>query len=215
MAIQTEIEWTDATRNPVSGCTKVSPGCDHCYAGLRRALPRSPGHPFESGFDLTLRPHKLDEPLRWRRRARVRQFDERPVPQGHPGLVPRSRVRDDGAGRLAPVPCAHKRSPLLRRYVNERYGGGRAPPYMARDRSKTGARFDCDICRRLAPRSDRVVRAIARAWVRLTARYPLGHCWRRERPGSRPVEVARSATCVTSVALQGSPFSSSNGAAPP
>ena len=68
----TSIEWTDATWNPVTGCTEVSPGCDHCYArtfanrwlGIR-------GHPYEQGFAVTLRPERLDEPLRWKHPRRV------------------------------------------------------------------------------------------------------------------------------------------------
>ena len=62
-----KIEWTDATWNPVRGCTKVSPGCKHCYAERFAERFRGvPGHPFEQGFDLKLVPHKLDEPRRWK-----------------------------------------------------------------------------------------------------------------------------------------------------
>lgn len=72
MATQTTIEWTDATWNPVSGCTKVSPGCDNCYAErFSERFRGNAGHPFEAGFDLTLRPRKLAEPLGWRRPRRV------------------------------------------------------------------------------------------------------------------------------------------------
>jgi protein gp37 len=66
------IEWTDATWNPVRGCTKISPGCKHCYA--ERFAERFRGvvdHPFADGFDLRLVPEKLDEPLRWRRPLRI------------------------------------------------------------------------------------------------------------------------------------------------
>jgi protein gp37 len=60
-----KIEWTDATWNPVRGCTKVSPGCAHCYAETFAERFRGvPGHPFEFGFDLRLVPEKLDEPFR-------------------------------------------------------------------------------------------------------------------------------------------------------
>ncbi len=62
-----DIEWTDATWNPVRGCTKISPGCKHCYAETFSERFRGvPGHPFEQGFDLRLVPEKLAEPLRWR-----------------------------------------------------------------------------------------------------------------------------------------------------
>ena len=58
------IEWTEATWNPTSGCTKVSPGCDHCYAErITRRFPKT----FPNGFSLTLRPNALDIPLRWHR----------------------------------------------------------------------------------------------------------------------------------------------------
>jgi len=72
MSATTSIEWTDATWNPVRGCTKVSPGCKNCYA-LRFAerFRGVPGHPFEWGFDLRLVPEKLEEPLRWRAPRRI------------------------------------------------------------------------------------------------------------------------------------------------
>jgi protein gp37 len=61
-----KIEWTDATWNPVRGCTKVSPGCKHCYAETFAERFRGvKGHPFELGFDLRQVPEKLAEPLRW------------------------------------------------------------------------------------------------------------------------------------------------------
>jgi protein gp37 len=66
MAEHSTIEWTDATWNPVRGCTKISPGCKHCYAEVFAERFRGvPGHPYEQGFDLRLVPEKLAEPLRW------------------------------------------------------------------------------------------------------------------------------------------------------
>jgi len=66
MSDGSKIEWTDATWNPVRGCTKVSPGCKHCYAETFSERFRGvPGHPFENGFDLRIVPEKLDEPFRW------------------------------------------------------------------------------------------------------------------------------------------------------
>lgn len=66
------IEWTDATWNPVRGCTKVSPGCKHCYAETFAERFRGvPGHPFEHGFDLQLIPSALELPLRWRASRRI------------------------------------------------------------------------------------------------------------------------------------------------
>jgi protein gp37 len=67
MSEHSQIEWTDATWNPIRGCTKISPGCAHCYAETFAERFRGvPGHPYEQGFDLRLVPHKLAEPLRWR-----------------------------------------------------------------------------------------------------------------------------------------------------
>jgi protein gp37 len=66
------IEWTDATWNPVRGCTKVSPGCKHCYAETFAERFRGvKGHPFEHGFDLRLIPKALELPLKWRASRRI------------------------------------------------------------------------------------------------------------------------------------------------
>jgi protein gp37 len=62
------IEWTDATWNPVTGCTKITAGCDNCYAERFAERFRGvSGHPFENGFDLTLRPDRVLQPITWRR----------------------------------------------------------------------------------------------------------------------------------------------------
>jgi protein gp37 len=67
MSSNSTIEWTDATWNPVRGCTKISPGCKHCYAETFAERFRGvKGHPYERGFDLRLVPAKLGEPLKWR-----------------------------------------------------------------------------------------------------------------------------------------------------
>src|SRR5579875_2369362 len=66
MSLDSKIEWTDATWNPVRGCTKISPGCKHCYAeAFAERFRGVPKHPYEQGFDLRLVPEKLLEPLRW------------------------------------------------------------------------------------------------------------------------------------------------------
>lgn len=73
----TKIEWTDETWNPVTGCVKVSPGCKHCYAEtfaerFRGTLgEKGKRHPFFSGFDVTLRPERIEQPLTWRTPRRV------------------------------------------------------------------------------------------------------------------------------------------------
>ena len=67
MSLGTTIEWTDATWNPVRGCSKISPGCKNCYAERFAERFRGvPGHPFEQGFDVRLVPEKIPEPLRWK-----------------------------------------------------------------------------------------------------------------------------------------------------
>ena len=72
MSDNSAIEWTDATWNPVTGCTKVSPGCDNCYADTFSERWRGiAGHYFENGFDIQLRPDKLTVPLTWKKPRRV------------------------------------------------------------------------------------------------------------------------------------------------
>ncbi len=67
MADRSAIEWTNATWNPVTGCTKVSPGCAHCYAeSFAERFRGVTGHPYEQGFELRLWQERLELPLRWR-----------------------------------------------------------------------------------------------------------------------------------------------------
>ncbi|MEZ4239478.1 MAG: DUF5131 family protein [Myxococcota bacterium] len=63
---------TDATWNPLPGCTKISPGCKHCYAETLAVRFRGvPGHPFQHGFDLRFVTEALELPLRWRKPKRM------------------------------------------------------------------------------------------------------------------------------------------------
>lgn len=72
MSASSSIEWTDATWNPVTGCTKISPGCAHCYAETFAERFRGvPGHPYQQGFDLKLWPDRLSLPLTWRKPKRI------------------------------------------------------------------------------------------------------------------------------------------------
>jgi protein gp37 len=65
---RSSIEWTEATWNPVTGCTQISPGCAHCYAKTFAERFRGvPGHPYENGFDLQLRPDRMEQPLQWKK----------------------------------------------------------------------------------------------------------------------------------------------------
>ena len=63
----TKIEWTDKTWNPITGCTKISPGCAHCYAEvMTRRLQAMGLGKYENGFHVTLHEECLDEPLEWK-----------------------------------------------------------------------------------------------------------------------------------------------------
>lgn len=67
MSTSSSIEWTESTWNPVTGCTKVSPGCKHCYAERMARRLKAMGQPnYANGFALTLHEHVLELPLRWK-----------------------------------------------------------------------------------------------------------------------------------------------------
>ncbi|MCC6741974.1 MAG: phage Gp37/Gp68 family protein [Planctomycetia bacterium] len=68
MGLGSSIEWTETTWNPVTGCTKVSPGCQHCYAErMARRLKAMGQRNYRNGFEVTLQPHMLEAPLHWKR----------------------------------------------------------------------------------------------------------------------------------------------------
>src|SRR5579885_3344674 len=72
MSGKSAIEWTDATWNPATGCTEISPGCDHCYAlTFAERFRGVAGHPYEQGFDLKLWPERLHLPLTWKTPRRI------------------------------------------------------------------------------------------------------------------------------------------------
>jgi protein gp37 len=72
MANSSHIEWTDATWNPVTGCSKISPGCKFCYAErLSRRLQAMGQNNYRNGFAITLQPHMLEHPLHWRQPRRI------------------------------------------------------------------------------------------------------------------------------------------------
>ena len=132
MASSTNIEWTDATWNPVTGCTKISPGCDRCYAErFSERFRGTPNHPFESGFDLTLRPERLDHPLRWRapRMIFVNSMSDlfhKEIPNEFI-----SRVFDTmEAASWHTFQVLTKRSSLMRDFLRQRYGAQRGPRHM-------------------------------------------------------------------------------------
>ncbi len=72
MATNSHIEWTDSTWNPVTGCTKISTGCKHCYAArLARRLQAMGQANYRNGFEVTLQPQMLELPLKWRSSKRI------------------------------------------------------------------------------------------------------------------------------------------------
>jgi protein gp37 len=132
MSTNTEIEWTDATWNPVTGCTKISAGCDNCYAARFSERFRGVlGHPFESGFDLQLRPDRLEQPLSWRRPKMIFVNSMSDLFHKEIPLAFIDRVFD--TMERAPwhtFQVLTKRSSRLRDYVNKRYPDKLAPPYI-------------------------------------------------------------------------------------
>ncbi len=132
MADKSSIEWTDATWNPVTGCTKITAGCDNCYAARFSERFRGvPGHPFENGFDLTLRPDRLAQPLAWRRPRMIfvnsmSDLFHKAVPSGFI-----ERVFDTmEAADWHVYQVLTKRSPLLLKFINDRYRTRPAPRHM-------------------------------------------------------------------------------------
>jgi protein gp37 len=132
MATTTAIEWTDATWNPVTGCTKISPGCDHCYAErFAERFRGTRGHPFENGFDLTLRPERLDQPLRWRtpRMIFVNSMSDlfhKDVPREFIERVCDTMER----AHWHTFQVLTKRSSLMRDFLRQRYGATPGPRHM-------------------------------------------------------------------------------------
>src|SRR3954463_5026063 len=129
MSSTTQIEWTDATWNPVTGCTKITRGCDLCYAERFSERFRGVvGHPFENGFDLTLRPERLAQPISWKQPKRIfvnsmSDLFHKEVPRGFIDQVfATMEVADWHTYQVLT-----KRSPLLARYLRNRYSPGAAP----------------------------------------------------------------------------------------
>ena len=132
MATSTQIEWTDATWNPVTGCSKITAGCDNCYAERFSERFRGvPDHPFENGFDLRLRPARLKQPLSWRgpRRIFVNSMSDlfhKEIPR-----VFIDQVFDTmEAADWHTFQVLTKRSSLLTRYLEKRYPDSRAPAHI-------------------------------------------------------------------------------------
>ncbi len=132
MGAKSAIEWTDATWNPVTGCTKITRGCDHCYAERFAERWRGvPGHAYEQGFDLRQWPSRLDQPARWRKSRMI--FVNSMSDLFHK-RVERSFV--DSVFKTMETVDRHiyqiltKRSSLMRSYLSQRYADGSAPDHI-------------------------------------------------------------------------------------
>jgi len=132
MAQDSSIEWTNQTWNPVTGCTKISAGCDHCYAERFSERFRGvPDHPFQEGFDLTLRPKRLEQPLKIRNSKMIfvnsmSDLFHKHVPFSYVDQVFDTMEKAD----WHTFQVLTKRSSRMRDYVNRRYAGTKAPPHI-------------------------------------------------------------------------------------
>ncbi len=126
------IEWTNLTWNPVTGCTKISAGCDHCYAERFAERFRGVhGHPFEDGFDLVLRPDRLDHPLKTKKAKMIfvnsmSDLFHKEVPWTYIDSVFETMEK----AYWHTFQVLTKRSSRMRDYVKRRYGSGEAPPHI-------------------------------------------------------------------------------------
>jgi protein gp37 len=132
MAQSSEIEWTDATWNPVTGCTKIGPGCENCYAARFAERWRGiAGHPYEQGFDLRLWTDRLEQPLKWRKPRLIfvnsmSDLFHKEVPIAFIDAVFETMER----ANQHIYQVLTKRSSLMRRYINNRYGTIPAPEHI-------------------------------------------------------------------------------------
>lgn len=137
MSDNSTIEWTDSTWNPVTGCTKIGPGCDHCYAERFSERFRGvKGHPFEFGFDLMLRPERLEQPLNWKKNngARPRMIFVNSMSDLFHNRIPVSYI--ERVFKTMEAASDHiyqvltKRSSLMRRFINARYKNRLVPEHI-------------------------------------------------------------------------------------
>lgn len=132
MAEKSGIEWTDSTWNPVTGCTKVSSGCDNCYAERFAERFRGVvGHPFENGFDLIRRPERLEQPLRWKRPRMIfvnsmSDLFHKSIPIAFIDQV--FDTMENADWHIFQV--LTKRSSLMRNYLRHRYGTDSVPEHI-------------------------------------------------------------------------------------
>ena len=132
MGQASEIEWTDATWNPVTGCTKIGPGCANCYAERFAERWRGiKGHPYEQGFDLRLWPSRLGQPASWKKPRMIfvnsmSDLFHKKIDRDHIDLV--FDAMEKANWHVYQV--LTKRSSLMRNYVQRRYGGAPVPSHI-------------------------------------------------------------------------------------
>ena len=132
MSYVSDIEWTEATWNPVTGCTKITRGCDNCYAErLAERFRGTPGHPFERGFDLMTRPERIAQPLSWRRHRMIfvnsmSDLFHKDISTTYIDSV--FKTMEDADWHIFQV--LTKRSSLMRDYLRRRYASGVVPEHI-------------------------------------------------------------------------------------
>ena len=132
MADRSAIEWTDATWNTVTGCTKITRGCDNCYAErLANRFAGVPNHPYEFGFRITYHKERLQQPLRWTRPRRIfvnsmsdlfhQEIEDHFIQDVFEVMEQAHRHR---------FQILTKRSPRMRDFFRERYPTGNPPDHI-------------------------------------------------------------------------------------
>ena len=132
MAQNSRIEWTNITWNPVTGCTKVGPGCDNCYAERFANRWRGiKGHPYEQGFDLRLWWDRLSQPRRYKKPQMIfvnsmSDLFHNEVSQEFVDCIFDEMEHTD----WHIYQILTKRSSLMRDYIRRRYGGEQVPQHI-------------------------------------------------------------------------------------
>ena len=132
MAQASSIEWTNATWNPVTGCTKIGPGCDNCYAHRFAERWRGvKGHPYEQGFDLRLWPSRLEQPHSWKKPRMIfvnsmSDLFHKKIDREYLDKI--FSVMEEADHHTYQV--LTKRSSLMLQYVRARYDGGEVPLHI-------------------------------------------------------------------------------------
>ncbi len=132
MAQASQIEWTDATWNPVTGCTKIGPGCENCYAERFAERWRGiEGHPYEQGFDLRLWPSRLGIPSSWKKSRMIfvnsmSDLFHKKVNRNFIDQV--FDVMEEADWHIYQI--LTKRSSLMRNYLQRRYNSTAIPPHI-------------------------------------------------------------------------------------